>query len=128
MAQELQTFTTGVLPASLPFCSAVRVGETVYVSGNIGNPAGEFRLVEGGIGPETRQALAHMEQALEAAGSSKERVVKCLVFLADMADFQAMNEAYGAFFGDHKPARSTIAVAGLAIDARIEIECIALAG
>ena len=127
MAQEFQTLTTGVLPASLPFCSAVRVGETIYVSGNIGNPAGELSLVEGGIGPETRQALAHMETALHAAGSSKERVVKCLVFLADMADFQAMNEAYVAFFGDHRPARSTVAVAGLAIDARIEIECIALA-
>ena len=127
MAQDLETFTTGVLPASLPFCSAVRVGETVYVSGNIGNPAGELRLVEGGVGAETAQALAHMETALEAAGSSKDRVIRCLVFLTDMADFQAMNEAYAAFFGDHRPARSTVAVVGLAIDARVEIECIALA-
>ncbi len=126
MAQELQTFTTGVLPESLPFCSAVRVGETVYVSGNIGNPAGELRLVEGGIAAETRQALEHMEKALEDAGSSKARVVKCLVFLADMADFQAMNTVYSAFFDGHKPARSTVAVAGLAIDAKVEIECIAL--
>jgi reactive intermediate/imine deaminase len=128
MAQDLETFTTGVLPASLPFCSAVRVGETVYVSGNIGNPAGELRLVEGGVGAETAQALAHMETALEAAGSSKGRVIRCLVFLTDMADFQTMNEAYVAFFGDHRPARSTVAVVGLAIDARVEIECIALAG
>ena len=127
-ARDFETFTTGVLPASLPFCSAVRAGETVYVSGNIGNPAGELSLVEGGIGAETRQALAHMETALHAAGSSKERVIKCLVFLADMADFQAMNEAYGAFFGNHRPARSTVAVAGLAIGARVEIECIAQAG
>ncbi len=128
MSHNLETFTTGVLPASLPFCSAVRAGETVYVSGNIGNPAGELSLVEGGIAAETRQALAHMEKALHAAGSSKERVVKCLIFLADMADFQAMNEAYEAFFGSHRPARSTVAVAGLAIGAKIEIECIALAG
>ena len=128
MPQDLQTFTTGVLPESLPFCSAVRVGETVYVSGNIGNPAGELSLVEGGIGAETTQTLANMEKALHAAGSSKERVIKCLVFLTDMADFQAMNEAYAAFFGGHKPARSTVAVVGLAIDARVEIECIALAG
>ncbi len=132
MAQDLETLTSGVLPAGLPFCSAVRVGETVYVSGNIGNPAGELRLVEGGIGAETRQALANLDTALQGAGSSKDRVVKCLVFLADMADFQAMNEAYAAFFdgGDHghKPARFTVAVAGLAIDARIEIECIAPAG
>jgi len=128
MPQELETFITGVLPASLPFCSAVRVGETVYVSGNIGNPAGELRLVEGGIGAETRQTLENMEKALKATGSSKERVVKCLVFLTDMADFQAMNEAYAAFFGDHKPARSTVAVVGLAIGAKVEIECIALAG
>ena len=128
MSHDLETFTTGVLPASLPFCSAVRAGATVYVSGNIGNPAGELSLVEGGIAAETRQALAHMEKALHAAGSSKERVVKCLIFLADMADFQAMNEAYEAFFGGHRPARSTVAVAGLAIGAKIEIECIALAG
>ena len=128
MPTDLETFTTGVLPASLPFCSAVRAGGTVYVSGNIGNPAGELSLVEGGIAAETRQALAHMEKALHAAGSSKERVVKCLIFLADMADFQAMNEAYEAFFGIHRPARSTVAVAGLAIGAKIEIECIALAG
>ena len=128
MSHNLETFTTGVLPASLPFCSAVRAGETVYVSGNIGNPAGELSLVEGGIAAETRQALAHMEKALHAAGSSKERVVKCLIFLADMADFQAMNEAYEAFFGGHRPARSTVAVAGLAIGAKIEVECIALAG
>ena len=128
MAQDLETFTTGVLPASLPFCSAVRVGETVYVSGNIGNPAGELRLVEGGVGAEAAQALAHMETALEAAGSSKDRVIRCLVFLTDMTDFQTMNEAYVAVFGDHRPARSTVAVVGLAIDARVEIECIALAG
>jgi reactive intermediate/imine deaminase len=128
MARELETFTTGVLPESLPFCSAVRVGETVYVSGNIGNPAGELELVEGGVGAETRQALAHMETALEAAGSSKERVVKCLVFLVDIADFQAMNEAYSAFFGGHKPARSTVAVAGLVLGAKVEIECVALSG
>lgn len=127
-AQDLETFTTGVLPESLPFSSAVRTGDLIFVSGNIGNPAGELSLVEGGIGAETRQALAHMQKALEAAGSSKERVVKCLVFLADMADFQAMNEAYGQFFGAHKPARSTVAVAGLALDARVEIECIARAG
>ncbi len=126
--QDLETFTTGVLPESLPFCSAVRVGETVYVSGNIGNPAGELSLVAGGVAAETRQALAHMQTALEAAGSSKERVVKCLIFLADMADFQTMNEAYSAFFGAHKPARSTVGVTGLALGARVEIECIALAG
>jgi reactive intermediate/imine deaminase len=128
MARELEIFTTGVLPESLPFCSAVRVGETVYVSGNIGNPAGELELVEGGVGAETRQALAHMETALEAAGSSKARVVKCLVFLVDIADFQAMNEAYSAFFGGHKPARSTVAVAGLVLGAKVEIECVALSG
>ncbi len=128
MARKLETFTTGVLPESLPFCSAVRVGETVYVSGNIGNPAGELELVEGGVGAETRQALAHMETALEAAGSSKARVVKCLVFLVDIADFQAMNEAYSAFFGGHKPARSTVAVAGLVLGAKVEIECVALSG
>ena len=127
-AQALECFTTGVLPAELPFCSAVRVGDLVFVSGNIGNVAGETTLVEGGIAAETRQCLEHMKKGLEAAGSAVDRVVKCTVFLADIADFQAMNEAYAAFFGAHRPARSTVAVNALAVGAQVEIECIALAG
>ena len=127
-AQALECFTTGVLPEGLPFSSAVRVGDLVFLSGNIGNVAGGLALVEGGVAAETRQCLAHMKKGLEAAGSAVDRVAKCTVFLTDIAEFQAMNEAYAAFFGAHRPSRSTVAVKDLAAGAHVEIECIALAG
>ena len=82
----------------------------------------------GGIGPETEQALIYIKETLERAGSSLEHAVKCTVFLADIDDFAAMNEVYSAFFPEAPPARSTVAVAGLALGARIEVECIAMAG
>lgn len=125
---ELEVFNTGRVPDSLPFCSAIRAGETVYVSGCLDHPVGEQRVVEGGVAAEARQALQHMRDSLEAAGSSVDRVAKCLVFLTDMADFEVMNEVYSAFFGSHRPARSTVAVAELALDAKFEIECVALVG
>ena len=125
---DLEIFSTAALPASLPFCAALRAGDLVYTSGQIGNVPGELKLVEGGLEAEARQALAHLREAVEAAGSSLDRVVKCTVFFADMADFPAFNAIYAEFFGDHRPARSGIEVKGLALGARIEIECIALAG
>ena len=100
----------------------------IYVSGAIGVVRGEPRLVPGGIGPETRQTLTYIKETLERAGSSLERVVKCTVFLADIDDFAAMNEVYRTFFPEAPPARSTVAVAALALGARTEIECIALTG
>ncbi|MCZ6845201.1 MAG: Rid family hydrolase [Alphaproteobacteria bacterium] len=132
-AQALECFTTGVLPAELRFCSAVRVGDLVFVSGNIGNVAGEVTLVEGGVAAETRQCLEHMKTGLEAADSAVDRVVEGTVFPADIADFQAVNEVYAAYFGGHRPARSTVAVNAVAVNAlaasaQVEIECIALAG
>lgn len=125
--QHVETFDIGILPDTLPFCTATRVGDMIFVSGCIGHPPGEMKVVAGGVAAETRQALAHMRAALEAAGSTPDRVAKCLVFLTDLADFQTMNEAYSAFFGSHQPARSTVAVAGLLFDARVEIECVAVA-
>ena len=125
---ELEVFNTGRVPDSLPFCSAIRASDTVYVSGCLGHPHGEQRVVEGGVAAEARQALQHMRDSLVAAGSSVNRVAKCLVFLTDMADFEVMNEVYSAFFGSHRPARSTVAVAELALDAKFEIECVALVG
>ncbi len=127
-AVELEVFNTGRVPNSLPFCSAIRAGDTVYISGCIGHPPGQQKVVEGGIAAEAEQDLQHMRASLEAAGSSLDRVAKCLVFLTDMADSDAMNEVYSAFFGSHRPARSTVAVAELALDAKFEIECVALAG
>ena len=127
-SSELRTFRSDTLPGDLPFPAAVRAGDTIYVSGNIGNKPGTYDLVPGGIGPQTRQTLENMKGAVELAGSSLDRVLKCTCFIADMADFAAMNEVYAEFFDTHLPARSTVAVKGLAFDALVEIECIALAG
>lgn len=122
---DIATFTIDALPSVLPFSSAVRIGDTVYVSGQVGHVPGQMRLVDGGLEAEARQALDYMRQSLELAGSSLDRVLKCTVFFADIADFQAFNAIYADFFGSHRPARSGIEVKGLALGARIEIECIA---
>ncbi len=114
--------------ASLPFSEAVRVGDLLYLSGKLGTRPGGLALVEGGIGPETRQTMENIKAALERHGSSMDRVVKCTVFLADIVEWAAMNEAYRPFFGKTPPARSTIGTSGLALGARVEIECIAAAG
>lgn len=126
MPSKIETFRLKSLPAILPFSSAVRVGDMVHVSGQIGHLPGELKLVPGGLEAEARQALAYMQEALQAAGSSLDRVVKCTVYFADMADFMAFNAIYAEFFGSHQPARSGIAVAGLALGARIELDCVAV--
>jgi len=105
-----------------PFSSAVRIGDTLYLSGMLGIKDGQ--LVEGGIGPETRATMEAIKATLEMFGSSTDQVAKCTVFLADMAEWSAMNEVYTTFFSN-KPARSAIAASGLALNARVEIECIA---
>lgn len=111
----------------LPFSAAVRVGDTLYVSGNIGNVPGTLELAEGGIQGETRQTLENIKRVVERFGSSMDRVVKCTVFLADMAEWGAMNEVYRTYF-TNPPARSALGASGLALNARVEIECIAVIG
>ena len=112
---------------SLPFSAAVRVGDMLYLSGQIGTDSAGA-LVPGGIEPETRQTMENIRAVLEANGSSMDRVVKCLVMLADMAEWAAMNQVYVTFFPDHLPARSAMGASGLALGARVEIECIAVVG
>ena len=114
--------------ARLPvFTPAVRVGDLVFLSGAIGTPpSGELRVVEGGVGPETRATMDNIRRILDAAGLGFEDLVKCTVFLADIADYAAMNEVYVTYFeGMEPPARSAMAGSGLALGARVEIECIA---
>ena len=110
---------------SLPFSEAVRVGDMLYLSGQLGTDS-TGQLVPGGIGPETRQALGNIAAALTRHGSSPQRVVKCTVMLADITEWAAMNEVYVAFFGSHRPARSAFGSSGLALGARLELECTAL--
>lgn len=109
---------------NLPFSEAVRVGNLLFLSGDIGMVPGSGKLAPGGIGPETSQTLENIRMKLEKYGSSMDRVVKCTVFLADMGEWGAMNEVYREFF-KNPPARSALGANGLALDARVEIECIA---
>jgi 2-iminobutanoate/2-iminopropanoate deaminase len=108
-----------------PFSQAVRVGRTIYLSGMLGMTA-DGQLATGGIQAETRQTLENIKAALQPLGATMDDVVKCTVFLADMAEWPAMNEVYVTFFPTNKPARSAVAVSGLARNARVEIECIAV--
>ena len=109
----------------LPYSDAVRVNGLLFLAGTIGTAPGSRALVAGGVVPETRQALENIRANLAAHGSSLDRVVKCTVFLADIADFEAMNGAYREFFPGNRPARTTVGVSGLPLGARVEIECIA---
>jgi reactive intermediate/imine deaminase len=109
----------------LPYSDAVRVGDLLFLSGTVGTAPGTRRLVAGGVGAETRAALENVKANLTAHGATLDSVVKCSVFLADIADFEAMNGVYREYFPRNKPARTTVGVAGLPLGARVEIECIA---
>lgn len=115
----------GAEAGSLPFSEAVRVGDLLFLSGKIGLKPGTMELAEGGIRGETRATMEAIKAAVQRHGSSMDRVVKCTVFLADMDEWEAMNEVYVSFFPENKPARSALGASGLALDARVEIECIA---
>lgn len=123
---DLEYLTPFGVP-SRPFSPAVRVGDLIYLSGQIGTDASATgELVPGGIQAETRQTLLNIRRVLENVGSGMDRVVKCTVFLADMREWDAMNEVYREMFPPGRlPARSAMGVNGLALDARVEIECVA---
>jgi reactive intermediate/imine deaminase len=119
-------FLANAAGSAQPFSAAVRLGDVIYVSGQIGTD-GSGKLAAGGVRAETRQALSNIRDVLVKNGSSMDRVVKCTVFMADMADWAAMNEVYVTFFPEHRPARSSFGTTGLAYNARLEIECMAAA-
>ncbi len=114
-------------PGGLPFSAAVRYGNLLFVSGNVGNDPGTLDLVRGGTTGQTRQAMENIKATLELAGSSMADVLKATVFLADIDDYAAMNDVYRTYFPNDPPARSTLAASGLAIGALVEIEAIAAA-
>jgi 2-iminobutanoate/2-iminopropanoate deaminase len=111
--------------APLPFSEAVQLGDVLYVSGQVGNLPGTLTLAPGGIAPESRRALENLREILERHGASLRSVVKCTVFLADIADWKAFNEIYREYFPTVLPARSALAASGLALGARVELDCIA---
>ena len=112
--------------ASGPYEQAIRINGLVFTAGQIPIDPKTGNLVEGGIAAETRQVLDNLKAVLEAAGSSLDRVVKATVFLKNMAEFPLMNEVYAEYFGNSKPARSTVAVAELPRGALVEIDLVAL--
>ncbi len=114
-----------------PFSPAVRVGNVIYLSGQIGVPdpsAGANAVVAGGIEDETRQTMENIKATLAAVGSSMDKVFKCTVMMADMREWDRMNAVYRTYFSPGRlPARSALGANGLALGARVEIECLATA-
>jgi len=116
---------TNNAPAAIgPYSQAISLDNLIFTSGQIGLGS-DGVLVEGGVAEQTKQVLTNLSEVLKEAGSSLAKVVKTTVFLADMGDFAEINKIYADFFGEHKPARSTVAVKTLPLNVSIEIEAIA---
>lgn len=110
---------------NLPFSDAVIVGDMIYLSGNLGNVPGTFQLVEGGIRAEAKQTMENIKAVLAANGATMDDIVKCQVFIADIKEWGIFNEEYVKFFPNKRPARSALGANGLALGARVEVECMA---
>ena len=122
-----QVVQTDGAPAAIgPYSQAMRVGDFVFTAGQIPLDPRTMEVVEGDVGQQTDRVLRSLREILLEAGASLETVLRTTVYLADMNDFAAMNEVYGRYFEEHKPARSTVEVARLPKDVRVEIEAIAL--
>lgn len=129
MNDSLSLVTAADAPAAIgPYSHAAEAGGLLFCSGQVPLDPSTMKLVEGGIEAQTRQVLSNLKSVLAARQSDFSQVVKTTIFLADMADFPVVNEIYGEAFGDHKPARATVQVAGLPLGALVEIECIAIPG
>jgi 2-iminobutanoate/2-iminopropanoate deaminase len=122
---NVEYLNSGKLPKELPFSEAVRVGNLLFLSGQIGAIPGSLKVVEGGIREQAKQAMTNIKSTLETNGYSIDDVVKCTVMLADMSEWSTFNEVYRTFFTKHFPARSAFGTSGLAVGARVEVECIA---
>jgi 2-iminobutanoate/2-iminopropanoate deaminase len=109
----------------LPFSEAVQVGDMLYLSGQLGRDS-SGRLVPGGIAAETHQTMENIKETLERYGSSLDHVIKATVMMADMSEWGEMNKVYVTYFPNHLPARSALGANGLALGARVEIECLAV--
>jgi 2-iminobutanoate/2-iminopropanoate deaminase len=117
-------------PAAIgPYSQAITTGGLVFTAGQIPLDPATMEVVGGeDVAAQTERVMTNLAAILEAAGAGLDRVVKTTVYLTDMGDFAAMNEVYGAFFGEHRPARSTVEVCRLPKDVRVEIEAIAVVG
>ncbi len=120
--------TAAARPSKAPLSQAIAAGGFVFCSGQLPVDPQTGKIVEGGIEEQTRQVLKNLSAVLEAAGCSFDHVVKCTVMISDMNDFSGMNKVYAEFFKTPAPARATFAASGLALNAKVEIECIAVLG
>ncbi|HEX7117368.1 MAG TPA: RidA family protein [Longimicrobiales bacterium] len=126
---ELKRVHTERAPEAIgPYSQAIVAGNLVFTAGQVPFDPETMQIVEGDVAVQTERVMENIKAVLEAAGASLSSVVKTTVFLKDMNDFAAMNEVYGRYFGDHKPARSTVEVARLPKDVRVEIETVAVVG
>ena len=116
------------LKSDLPFSQAVLVGDVLFLSGQIGYDYDKKQLVEGGIQAETKQTMDNIKNTLKANGFSMHQLVKCTVMLDDIAEWGAFNEVYVTYFEQPFPARSAFGADGLALGAKVEVECIAAVG
>lgn len=125
----MRTIATASAPRAIgPYSQALVHDGLLYSAGQIALDPSTMELVDGDTAAQTEQVFANLKAVLEAAGASLTNVVKTTVYLADMADFQAMNAVYARHFGEHRPARSTVAAAALPKGARVEIDVIAAVG
>jgi len=118
--------TDGAPKAIGPYSQATVIGNLVFTAGQIALDPVTMQVVAGGVTEQTTQVMKNLDAVLRAAKTDFSRVLKTTVFLSDMADFAAMNEVYSKAFGSHRPARSTVAAAGLPRGVQVEIECIAV--
>lgn len=126
---ELKRVETANAPAAIgPYSQAIVTNGFVYTAGQIPLDPATGKLVEGDIAAQTHRVMQSLQAILEQAGASLKSVVKTTVFVKDMNDFAAMNEVYAEYFGDHKPARSTVQAARLPRDVSVEIEAVAVVG
>jgi len=123
----MRTIATPDAPRAIgPYSQAMLTGGLVYTAGQIALDPVSMELVQGDVAEQTERVMQNLRAILEAAGSGMSSVIKTTVYLIDMGDFAAMNEVYARHFGDHRPARSTVAVAALPKGARVEIDAIAI--
>jgi len=119
--------TDNVPPARVPLSQAIKAGDWVFVSGQLGTDPTTGSLASGGVAAETKQICENMKAILEAAGSSLEKVVRVVIYMADLKELMEMNQIFSTYFPKDPPARTTFQAAGLVGGARIEIDATALA-
>ena len=127
MTNQAEIIRTDRAPQAIgPYSQAIRAGDLLFLSGQVGLDPATGALVEGGLEAETTRALQNLEAVLRAAGAGLDRVVRTTVFLVDLGDFATMNAIYARAFGETRPARSTVQVSALPRSARVEIDAIAV--